>query len=141
MATPINTIKAWFKTHLIPTQTQFYAMFDSYWHKSEKLSVGDVQNLGNYLDSKIDKIEGKGLSTNNYTNEEKQLVTKLADRIRIVGGNSFEYIPVNGNDGAAFVQGDIAINGRGPAGDFIKRMTYLSGDGSQFAAWKVNESV
>lgn len=41
-------------------------------------------DLKNALDSKVDKEEGKGLSTNDYTDEEK---SKLASAIRGVKGN------------------------------------------------------
>ncbi len=42
-------------------------------------------DLKNALDSKVDKEEGKGLSTNDYTDEEKN---KLASAIRGVKGSS-----------------------------------------------------
>lgn len=38
------------------------------------------------LKSKVDKVEGKGLSSNDYTNEEKQEVSKVKDKVDKVTG-------------------------------------------------------
>ncbi|AOW09530.1 hypothetical protein [Flavobacterium gilvum] len=43
--TALDTIKNWFKTHLKPTQAQFWAMLDSFRHKSEKVPVADIEGL------------------------------------------------------------------------------------------------
>lgn len=45
MATPINTIKDWFKTGKFPTQPQFWAWLDSYRHKDEKVPVAEIDGL------------------------------------------------------------------------------------------------
>ena len=50
-------------------------------------------DLKNALDSKVDKEEGKGLSTNDYTDEEK---SKLALAIRGIKGNG-TLIPPDSN--------------------------------------------
>lgn len=102
MATPLNTIKNWFKTGLKPTQTQFWAMFDSFWHKAEEIPTSSINGLDDTLDNKVDKasydieqqdvadalvtigedvsgkvdkVDGKGLSTNDFTDEAEQTVT------------------------------------------------------------------
>ena len=54
MATPLNTIKNWFKTGLKPTQSQFWATWDSFWHKNETIPVNSVENLQESLDEKLD---------------------------------------------------------------------------------------
>lgn len=54
MATPLNTIKNWFRTGLIPTQLQFWATWDSFWHKDESIPIGSITNLSQYLDDKAD---------------------------------------------------------------------------------------
>ena len=41
------------------------------------LAISKVTNLQSSLDNKVDKIEGKGLSTNDYTNTYKQSVEKI----------------------------------------------------------------
>lgn len=47
--TLISTIKTWFKTGLIPTQEQFWAVFDSYRHKSEKIPLADVEGINELI--------------------------------------------------------------------------------------------
>nr|WP_314751428.1 hypothetical protein [uncultured Capnocytophaga sp.] len=95
MITPISTLKRWFANFKKPTQEQFWAWLDSYWHKSEKIPMDTIDGLENAIrgtasadqlrnhltDSqahqelfatKVDKEAGKGLSSNDYTNEEKR---------------------------------------------------------------------
>lgn len=45
------------------------------------------------LDNKVDKVEGKGLSTNDYTNEEKALLATLSENAQ---ENVIEVVKVNG---------------------------------------------
>lgn len=49
-----TTIKNWFKTGLKPKQDQFWAQFDSFWHKSESLPISSITNLGDLLDGKAE---------------------------------------------------------------------------------------
>ena len=97
MITPISTLKRWFTNFKKPTQEQFWAWIDSYWHKSEKIPMDTIDGLENAIrgtasadqlhnhltDSqahqelfatKVNKVPGKILSTNDFTNE---LRTKL----------------------------------------------------------------
>lgn len=57
MATNINTIKNWFRTGLKPTQAQFWAFFESYWHKDETIPQSSISNLTNVLNAKLEKLE------------------------------------------------------------------------------------
>jgi len=100
MATPLNIIKNWFKTGLKPTQSQFWAWLDSFWHKDEKIPVTSVDNLSDILnakaeknafeyhlededahkeilETKVDKVLGKGLSANDYTDAEKAKLASI----------------------------------------------------------------
>lgn len=95
MITPISTLKRWFANFKKPTQEQFWAWLDSYWHKSEKIPMDTIDGLENAIrgtasadqlrnhltDSqahqelfatKVDKEAGKTLTSNDYTNEEKR---------------------------------------------------------------------
>ncbi|MGJ5643194.1 hypothetical protein [Formosa sp. S-31] len=83
--TPLSTIKNWFKTNLYPTQAQFWATWDSFWHKDEKIPTASVENLETYLSQKVDKVDGYGLTENNFTTEEKQKLEGLGDSIAIDG--------------------------------------------------------
>lgn len=47
----ISQIKDWFKKGLKPTQAQFYAVFDSYRHKSEAIALNEVTGLTGVLAS------------------------------------------------------------------------------------------
>lgn len=64
MATPLNTLKNWFKTGFKPTQAQFWAWLDSFRHKDEPVPVADIDGLQTLLDAKVDKkdlIQQKGV--------------------------------------------------------------------------------
>ena len=43
--TGIETIKNWFKTGLKPTQEQFTQVWDSFWHKSEKIPINQINGI------------------------------------------------------------------------------------------------
>lgn len=100
--TAINTLKKWFSNFKKPNQEQFWAWIDSFWHKSEKIPMSSIdgldriiegtasaQQLQNHLsdthahkglfDGKVDKVEGKGLSSNDFTNAYKQQLDTLED--------------------------------------------------------------
>ena len=47
-----STLKNWFKSKLKPTQAQFWAWMDSYWHKGEKLPISTIDGLGEAVDGK-----------------------------------------------------------------------------------------
>ena len=97
MITPISTLKRRFANFLKPAQEHFWAWMDSYWHKDENIPMNKVEGLSTALegtasaeqlrnhltdsqahsglfDRKVDKVPGKILSTNDFTNE---LRTKL----------------------------------------------------------------
>lgn len=94
----INTLKNWFKTGLKPTQQQFWDTWDSYWHKDQKIPIKTIDGLADLIagkadsailnthitdpsahgiDKKVDKIHGKGLSTEDFTTEEKEKLAAL----------------------------------------------------------------
>jgi len=98
--TAIETLKQWFSNLKKPTQEQFWAWLDSFWHKSEKIPMASVEGLdklvegtasaeqlSNHLndsnahralfDKKVDKVEGKELSSNDFTNEYKEKLDTL----------------------------------------------------------------
>lgn len=49
-----NTIKNWFLTGLKPTQAQFSATWDSFWHKDEKIPITAIEDIENILNEKAD---------------------------------------------------------------------------------------
>jgi hypothetical protein len=100
--TAIQTLKQWFSNFKKPTQEQFWAWMDSFFHKSEKIPMTSIEGLENVIqgtasaeqlrnhltdsqahkglfDGKVDKEVGKGLSTNDFTNAYKQQLDNLED--------------------------------------------------------------
>lgn len=53
----INIIKSWFQRGMKPTAAQFAAVFDSFWHKSEKIQISDVESLDSELSDIKDTVE------------------------------------------------------------------------------------
>jgi len=49
-----NTLKQWFVTGAKPLQAQYWAWLDSYWHKSEPISINAIDGLGEILGNKVD---------------------------------------------------------------------------------------
>jgi hypothetical protein len=54
MATNINTILNWFKTGFKPTQDQFWASWQSFWHKDEQIPQSSIANLTTVLAAKAE---------------------------------------------------------------------------------------
>lgn len=98
--TALTTLYKWFSDLKKPNGAQFKALIDSFWHKSEKIPMDTIdgldriiedtasaQQLQNHLtdphahkellDKKVDKVEGKILSSNDFTNELRQKLEGL----------------------------------------------------------------
>ncbi|MEA9414394.1 hypothetical protein [Flavobacterium sp. PL02] len=58
--TDINTILSWFKTGLKPTQAQFWASWQSFWHKDEQIPQSSIANLSTTLNAKVEKSQFDG---------------------------------------------------------------------------------
>ena len=56
-----------------------------------------------------------------------------------IEGNEFTYVPIIGNSGSTFQQGDLALNGWRDQNTFWVLAEYVSGDGAFFAAWNPKE--
>lgn len=103
----IQILKQWFSNFKKPTQEQFWAWLDSFWHKSEKIPMTSIEGLENVIqgtasaeqlrnhltdsqahkglfEGKVDKVPGKILSSNDYTDEEKRTNETNAKK-RVVG--------------------------------------------------------
>lgn len=55
MADSRTAVKAWFKTLLKPSQTQFYNWLDNTWFKDEKIPVANIDGIDALLTNKADK--------------------------------------------------------------------------------------
>ena len=100
--TAISTLKKWFSNFRKPKQEHFWAWLDSFWHKEEKIPMDSIEGLENAIqgtasaeqlrshltdsqahkelfEKKVDKEDGKGLSSNDFTNAYKQQLDLLED--------------------------------------------------------------
>lgn len=98
--TPIQQLHKYFSDLMKPTGAQFRALIDSFWHKSEKIPMDNIDGLNKLiegtasarqlqnhindtnahkevLDKKVDKVAGKILSSNDFTNELRQKLEGL----------------------------------------------------------------
>ena len=98
--TAIQTLKQWFSNFKKPTQEQFWAWIDSFWHKSEKIPMTSIEGLESaiqgtasaeqlrnhltdsqahkeLLDNKVDKVLGKKLTTEDFTTELRKKLEGL----------------------------------------------------------------
>ena len=67
-----NILQNWFVTGAKPTQEQFWAWQESYWHKSENIPTGKILGLSEVLANKADveMLQHKAnLDTSNLTAE------------------------------------------------------------------------
>ncbi|MWB96769.1 hypothetical protein GON26_20600 [Flavobacterium sp. GA093] len=70
MATNINTILSWFKTGLKPTQAQFWASWQSFWHKDEQIPQSNITDLTSTLNAKAEKSQLEGHNHDPNAHEE-----------------------------------------------------------------------
>lgn len=98
-----QTLKQWFSNLKKPTQNHFWAWLDSYFHKEEKIPMSQIEGLDKALqdtasstqinnhfsdnqahkalfDLKVDKVQGKGLSTEDFTSELKEKLENLSSK-------------------------------------------------------------
>lgn len=57
-----TTLKNWFKNKLKPTQEQFWAWMDSFWHKDESIPTSKIESLDTILNAKATTDELNNLS-------------------------------------------------------------------------------
>lgn len=86
-----NTIKNWFKTNLKPTQAQFWAVFDSYFHKDEKIPITAIDDIENILAEKADAE----ILSHHLTNETAHATLFDAKEDKSKRGAALGYAPLN----------------------------------------------
>lgn len=83
----IAQLKKWFRRGLYPTQEQFHAWLDSFWHKEEKIDVRAVDRLPEMLNEKYGAADGENLElrmnrmdeeTTRYRTQTDQLINSLS---------------------------------------------------------------
>ena len=90
--TSLNVIKTWFKTGLKPTQAQFWAWLDSFWHKDEEIPQDKISGLSESLEAKADTsaIEVKANADASGLSEKQKQSWKEALLEATASGNAFE---------------------------------------------------
>jgi hypothetical protein len=86
-----NTIKNWFRTGLRPTQAQFWATWDSFRHKDEKIPITAIDDIENILAEKADAE----VLTHHLTNETAHTDLFLAKEDKSKRGAPLGYAPLN----------------------------------------------
>lgn len=131
MATPLNTIKNWFLTGLKPTQAQFWATWDSFWHKNESIPQESIEDLQISLDAKQD-IEGLhpvAISGDYDDLENKPLIT--ANRVIIKKPGNVETYPEIGDRIKGFVEGKFIEDGE---------CVVDEGNADSLATWNITQA-
>jgi hypothetical protein len=62
MATTREILKTYFRTKLKPTQAQFWAWLDSYWHVNDSIPIASIETLSEALDN-IESAAAKAKAT------------------------------------------------------------------------------
>ncbi|MGR3791550.1 hypothetical protein [Flavobacterium columnare] len=110
--TAIETIKNWFKTGSKPTQEQFWAWMESYWHKSEKIPI-----------NQIDGIEQVYQTINQLSQQNPRIVPVGQLQIFKVAPNANNNVLESGDFVVGFVEGQF-INANYLEGDPQLLMSY-----------------
>lgn len=101
--------------------------------KTVKDAVEAAQaTLQGNIDKKVDKVEGKGLSTNDYTTDEKTKLEGIADGAQV---NVIETVKVNG---VALTPADKAVDVTVPTGALANKDEVAETDLADTLATKIN---
>jgi hypothetical protein len=128
-----NTIKNWFRTGLKPTQAQFWATWDSFWHKEEKIPITAIDDIENILNA---KAEAEVL-TNHLTNENAHPQLLVKARIIPVGEMLVLKVAPNENEDEKEF-GDFCI---GIVENKKIEGIYVSGDGSALTHYEISNYI
>lgn len=79
----IAQLKSWFKKGAYPTAEQFADWLDSFFHKEEKISINDVDQLSERLNDKYDRTDGDELRL-----QQSELAARFAEHD---GNNDIEF--------------------------------------------------
>ncbi|TWP31219.1 hypothetical protein ETU08_01700 [Apibacter muscae] len=76
-----STLKNWFKNNEKPTQEQFWAWMDSYWHKDEKIPIDIIEDINNILANKADTEQVNTLLEELESKADRTIVDALQSYI------------------------------------------------------------
>ncbi|MGU9939341.1 hypothetical protein ACTS9D_11980 [Empedobacter brevis] len=112
-----SALKNWFRSKLKPTQGQFWAWMDSYWHKGEKLPINTIDGLGEAVDGKAPLMhyheqyatnDASSLADDNVLSWKQKLGVDDLDYVEIPTENATEnshpYVVVINDEGKSAKQ-------------------------------------
>jgi len=85
----LSQIKNWFRTRLKPTQQQYWDVWDSFWHKDQKIPTATVEGLNEILTGKASQEFVNSIQENSYKYWILGTVTEIGD---VLGGGIVFYI-------------------------------------------------
>ncbi len=133
MATDINSILNWFKTGLKPTQAQFWASWQSFFHKDEPIPQASITGLPGALNSKADKSQFDAHKT------DPNAHAALFAKVRFVQFGDFIVFKANGNENDAIREpGDVGCGWLEDGVTFIPFGKFLGGDDQDVANWNTS---
>jgi len=129
----ISQLKAWFKKGLFPTESQFSDWMDSYWHKSEKMTLTSVDGLADTLNSKAETTDlqtvkdATDTNTTNITSLQNEHIIDLGFSVTRTAGKCYIDISAAEYDKAmlkgrfiAIMRNDFSVIENGTQSDTVK---------------------
>ncbi len=113
-----ENIKKWFKTGAKPIQEQFWAWMESYWHKSEKIPI-----------NQIDGIEQVYQTINQLSQQNPRIVPVGQLQIFKVAPNANNNVLESGDFVVGFVE------------EHFINATYLEGDPQRLASYGIIQNI
>ena len=123
-----NTIKDWFKTGLKPTQPQFWAWMESYWHKDEMIPITAIDGIEDLLNEKADAEA----FTNHLSDADAH--AELFAKAKIYATGEFQIFKRNGNAAITLEANDWA---KGIVEGVLIEGIYLGGDLTQLTSFDI----
>lgn len=107
-------LKIWFRKGLYPLESQFHAWIDSFWHKSEKLPMSQIEGLAEAINGKADAsvIDTKQNKTDDSLQTQNKTVTGAINEIKnnlddaTLSSGRLNTIDNEGHINSSLVQGD-----------------------------------
>lgn len=140
-----NELKNWFKSGLKPTQSQFWTVWDSFWHKKDAIPVNSIEGMQEILDEKANAEALQNHLTDENAHADKLTETKidwyvgerLVPKNKAINGFLIQK-SVNGSVGFSAINPDqtsngaIATIGVGASTDPYKNGTSISHFGANY---------
>ena len=122
-----NTIKNWFRTGLKPTQAQFWATWDSFWHKDEKIPISAIDDIETILNEKADREALQNHLTDVNAHADLFSQIKTSGRFLINRNNVMIFAdePLQGDTVTGMVEGEYLNAGTFYGGNFELLSSYI----------------